>query len=240
MSPSTPGAEARYIDGTYLAEHSSWHEEDAPWKAEQVRRMIERHGLRPSSVCDVGCGTAGVLCHLAPNLPRTARLVGYEPSLDAMALAESRGKRIELVAADARKCEEQFDLVLMLDVFEHIEDYLGFLRAVRRNGRRFIFHIPLDLSVQCVLRMSPLMSARRQTGHLHYFSRETAVATLEDAGYAVVETTFTRGGIELPRSALATRIAALPRDLASRVAPAMAARVLGGFSLLVLAEPSTT
>lgn len=237
MSFSTPGPEARYVDGSYLASHGSWHEEDASWKASQVWSMIDTHGLRPMSVCDIGCGTGGVLWNLSPRLPEAARLVGYEPSSEATGLAGTRSERIELIVADARECTEQFDLVLMLDVFEHIEDYLGFLRAVRPNGKQFIFHIPLDLSAQAVLRMSPILNARRVTGHLHYFSKETALATLEDAGYRVVDHTYTRGGIELPRTARSTRIAAVPRSLVARFAPEMAARVLGGFSLLVLAVP---
>lgn len=237
MSSSKPDSEARYVDGSYLASHGSWHEEDAPWKASQVWAFIEKHGLRPRSICDIGCGTGGVLSHLSLRLPDTTRLVGYEPSTQAIGLADTRAERLELIAADARECAEQFDLVLMLDVFEHIEDYLGFLRAVRDTGKQFIFHIPLDLSAQALLRMTPLLSARRVTGHLHYFSKETALATLEDTGYQVIDHTYTRGGIELPRTAISTRVAALPRSLLSRVAPGAAARVLGGFSLLVLAEP---
>lgn len=235
MASSQPGS--RYVDGSYLATHHSWHEEDAAWKATQVWRMMEKHGLRPKSICDIGCGTAGVLWHLVPRLSEDTRFVGYEPSPEAIALADTRSERIDLIASDARECEERFDLVLMLDVFEHIEDYLGFLRSTRDNGARFIFHIPLDLSVQAVLRMSPILGARRVTGHLHYFSAETALATLEDAGYRVLDHTYTRGGIELPRTAVTTRAMAVPRALLSRLGPGVAARILGGFSLLVLAAP---
>ncbi len=237
MPSPEAGEENRYVDGTYLSEHRSWHEEDAPWKAEQVRSMMEKHGLRPRSICDIGCGTAGVLFHLAPHLPHTTRLVGFDPSLDALRLGASRTDRIELFASDARDCSEAFELVLMLDVFEHVEDYLGFLRSTRRVGSRFIFHIPLDMSVQAVLRVTPLLRVRTMTGHLHYFSRETALATLEDAGFRVIDRAYTRGGIELPRSQLPTRLAALPRAIAFRLVPDGAVRVLGGFSLLVLAEP---
>jgi cyclopropane fatty-acyl-phospholipid synthase-like methyltransferase len=237
---SPADSETRYVDGTYLREHTDWHEGDASWKAEQVRSMITRHHLSPSTVCDVGCGTGGVLASLAQHLPASTRLVGYEPSAAALSLASPvRSRRIEFRNADARSCSDNFDLVLMLDVFEHIEDYLGFLRILRSSGSQFIFHIPLDLSVQTVLRMSPILRARSATGHLHYFSAETALATLQDCGYRVLDLRFTRGSIELSRSEMRTRLASLPRKLAFAVHPPFAARILGGFSLLVLAEPET-
>ena len=52
-----------------------------------------------------------------------------------------------------------FDLLLMLDVFEHVEDYIGLLRAVRSKAKQKLFHIPLDLSVQSVLRRDGLLFA---------------------------------------------------------------------------------
>jgi 2-polyprenyl-3-methyl-5-hydroxy-6-metoxy-1,4-benzoquinol methylase len=49
-----------------------------------------------------------------------------------------------------------FDVVMAIDVFEHVEDYLGFIRRLRVKGEYKVFHIPLDLSVQTVLRVSPI------------------------------------------------------------------------------------
>lgn len=236
MSSRTPDAESRYVDGRYQAEHSDWHEEDAPWKAAQVYAMIVDHGLTPRSICDIGCGTAGVLANLATHLQPDVQLVGLEPAEGAVGLAGDRRGRIDIRTIDARECRDRFDLALMLDVFEHIEDYLGFLRAVQALAGNFIFNIPLDMSVQTVLRMSPLLTVREVTGHLHYFSEETALATLADTGFEVVDRRLTRAGIELPRRSIATRAAALPRAAFSRFSPHMAARVLGGSSLLVLAQ----
>ena len=115
---------------------------------------------------------------------------------------------------------------------------MGFLRALNRRARNFIFHIPLDLHVSSVIRSRSIIEAREAVGHLHYFTRETALATLADTGFRVIDETFTAGGLELGRSGLATRMARLPRRLVRRLSPHAAARWLGGFSLLVLAEPA--
>ena len=40
-----------------------------------------------------------------------------------------------------------FDIALIIDVIEHVEDYFYFLRKVKKKANYKIFHIPLDLSV---------------------------------------------------------------------------------------------
>jgi SAM-dependent methyltransferase len=227
---------SRYLDGTQLAAAPDWYESDAAWKAERVRDMMRKHGMEPGSICDVGCGTGGVLDHLSRTLPPTTRLVGYEMSPQAVALApEARKQRITFVSEWAEEYEGGFDLMLVLDVFEHVDDYLGFLRAIRGKAGLFIFHIPLDVSVQTVLRGSPFTRARESLGHLHYFSRDTALATLHDTGYATADEELTQPGIDLWGGK--SRLARLPRKAVFRLNPRLAARVMGGFSLLVLARP---
>jgi hypothetical protein len=228
---------SRYADGTQVALTPDWYESDAEWKAGQVRSMMRKHGIEPASICDVGCGTGGVLDYLSRNLPSTTKLVGYEISPQATSLApEERRRRITFLDDWAESPEEKYDLMLVLDVFEHVDDYLGFLRSIAGKSDRFMFHVPLDVSVQTVLRASPFRRARQGLGHLHYFSRETALATLGDTGYEVVDEEFTQPGIDLWSGK--SRLARLPRKAAFRLNPRLAARVMGGFSLLVLARPN--
>jgi cyclopropane fatty-acyl-phospholipid synthase-like methyltransferase len=227
---------SRYLDGTQLAAAPDWYESDAAWKAEQVRDMMRKHGMEPGSICDVGCGTGGVLDHLSRTLPPATKLVGYEMSPQAVALApEARKQRITFVSEWAEESKDGFDLMLVLDVFEHVDDYLGFLRTIREKAGSFIFHIPLDVSVQTVLRASPFTRARESLGHLHYFSRDTALATLHDTGYSIVDEQLTQPSVDLWGGK--SRLARLPRKVAFRLNPRLAARVMGGFSLLVLAKP---
>ena len=123
-----------------------------------------------------------------------------------------------------------------IDVFEHVEDYMGFLRKLRTKAQYKIFHIPLDLSVQGILRRSFLPARRESVGHLHYFTEDTALATLRDTGYRILEASFTTVDAQIQHPTRKGRIAKWPRTLLGKVNPSVASRVLGGFSLLVLAE----
>jgi SAM-dependent methyltransferase len=229
-------AEAMYLDGRYLAANADWHEADAGWKANQVLRLLDRHQIRPESVCDVGCGTGAVLRHLAQAVAADTRLVGYEPSPDAFALAtQDPDPRLELLCAGVEDVSGPFDLLMALDVMEHVDDALGFLRCARTKASRFVFHVPLDMSVQAVLRVHPILETRRLLGHLHYYSKETALATIRDAGFDVLDYEYTKSGVEGPSLSARGRRSGLVRRIAFRIAPDLAVRLLGGYSLIVLA-----
>ena len=129
-----------------------------------------------------------------------------------------------------------FDLVLAADVIEHVEDYLGFLTRLKPMADYKVFHIPLDLSAQSVARSRPITDLRHGVGHIHYFYKQTALAALEDCGYEILDYFYTASRLELPNQALSSRIMRIPRRAAFRVNPDLAVRVLGGFSLMVLAK----
>jgi SAM-dependent methyltransferase len=229
---------AIYRDGSYLQLNPSWHIEESPFKVRQIRRMMERQNLSPRTVCDVGCGAGLVLSELQPHLPADCVCWGYDISPAALEMCSSRANdRLHFRQCDVRSdsWDAFFDLLLMLDVFEHVEDYMGLLRSVRSKARQKLFHIPLDLSVQAVVRRNGLLRRRDQHAHLHYFSKETALRTLTDVGYRIVDFFFTPRCIELG-DLIVQRIARIPRRISFALLPDMTVRLLGGYSLMVLAE----
>jgi len=229
--------ESIYQTGEYVEKNPTYHVEDSSWKAGQILKMIEKHHLHFQSICEVGCGAGEILKQLQSSLPADTQFVGYEISPQAFALCQERkNDRLHFFCEDLLAGEtERFDLLLCLDVFEHVEDYLGFLRGLREKAEHKIFHIPLDLSAQWVWRSGPIMRERKQAGHLHYFTKETALATLQDAGYEVIDWFYTPGAIANPRSVKA-KLASWPRRLLSAVNQDLVVRILGGYSLLVLAK----
>jgi SAM-dependent methyltransferase len=228
-----------YTGGCYLEQHPSWHLEDSPWKAEQILRVLRRHRLEPRTVCEVGCGAGGVLRALHDTLGGDVAYVGLDVSEQALELAASRRTdrlRFELRDVVVDGVGGTFDLMLLVDIIEHVEDYFGFLRAVRPAAAYTILHIPLDLTAEAVLRPPTLLLKRRQDGHIHYFTKELALAALADAGYAVVDSFYTPVSVRHPPVSLVPRLGKLWRKALFRVNEDLAARSLGGYSLLVLAR----
>lgn len=230
--------ESLYLDGDYLKNNPDWHVEDSSWKAEKIRQILTKNKITASTICEIGCGAGEILNQLYSTLPSTSNFIGYDISENAIDLAKSRTKdRIQFQKEDLLLDESaHFDLLLIIDVFEHIEDYLGFLRKCRKKAEYKVFHIPLDMTVQKVLRKDVLMHARQKVGHLHYFTRETALDTLIDAGYEIIDEFYTPWGFEMKQKTLLKKIFQLPFRLFYSLNPDLAVRVMGGSSLIVLAK----
>lgn len=228
-----------YTTGEYASKNQSYHTEDSAWKAKQIFKMIQSNHLQPLSVCEVGCGAGEILRQLQISLPNNIQFAGYEISPQAYALCEERtNPNLSFYCADLLTVDSvQFDIILCIDVFEHVENYIDFIRKLRAKGKLVIFHIPLDLSVQMIVRSHRLLFLRNQVGHLHYFSKDTALATLQDAGYKVIDWFYTPSIIELQRnSAIGSRLLYWPRRFLFWWRPDLTVRMLGGYSLLVLAS----
>lgn len=226
-----------YLDGKYKESNPTWHEEDAPWKADQIHAVLADNGVRLRTVAEVGCGTGEILVRLADRNP-DATFTGYDISPQVLQMAAKNAQpRISFHLRDALlETDADFDVVIVADVVEHVEDYLGFVRKVKELGRYKVFHIPLDLSVQSLVRMWPILRLREDVGHIHYFTRDTALATLRDCGYKIIDSRYTASRLELPNQAMSSKVIAPVRRLLHRLRPDLAVRVLGGYSLLVLAE----
>lgn len=229
-----------YEDGTYLANNPTWHEEDAPFKARHIAEIIRKNHISFSNIAEIGCGAGGVLRNLRSLTGRTdANWQGFDISTEAIAIAQRRADSdgITFQCADLLKIDKTFDVLLVIDVFEHVPDYMGFIEACQKKARYKIYHIPLELHASAAVRDS-FIHARKALGHLHYFSEKTAEATLVDTGHTIIDKTITAGAVDLFKlhPSLKRAIANVPRFGLGLVSTSLSSRLFGGYSLLVLTE----
>jgi len=232
-----PAGGTMYENGAYLANNPHWHLDHSPWKASQVLKMIRRNHLAPTTVCEVGCGAGEILRRLQQQLPESVKFYGYEISPQAYELCRERAnERLIFHLGDHFVADEApFDVLMALDVIEHVEDIYGFLRGLRGKAEHTIFHIPLNLSAQTVLRGKPLSKVRKRVGHIHFFTKDMALSLLQETGYEVMDWFYTAAAWEKRRS-LAWAPVRLPCRLLYLLSPDLMARALGGQSLMVLAR----
>ncbi|MFT4623450.1 MAG: SAM-dependent methyltransferase [Myxococcota bacterium] len=223
----------RYRGGGYAADNPDWHLADAPHKARAVARLVARVGLQPRRVVDVGCGAGGVASHLADAWPR-AEVSGWDIAPAAIGRARSSGGRARFHVGDPLRSAVTADLVLCLDVAEHVPDDVGLLRDLAFIAPIAVVRLPLDLSALDVLRPERLLAARRRYGHLHAYTRALALARLAEAGWALRQAELER----VPPTLLRTRsrISDGVRRAAFRVAPELTVDLLGGWSLLAVVD----
>ncbi|MGB7415017.1 MAG: class I SAM-dependent methyltransferase [Thermosynechococcaceae cyanobacterium] len=225
-----------YIDGEYLDNNKDWHLEHSPWKAEKIQEILSQNQISFDSLVEVGCGAGGILYELTKYY-RDADIEGFDISPQVEDLWNQLPENsINLQVKDFLKSDKFYDVLLLIDVFEHIPDYLDFLNSITSRSKHFIFHIPLDMNVQGLLRELPIRH-RNTVGHLHYFSKSTAIRTLEDSGFKIIDCFYTAEDLEL-KTSFNKRLLAPVRKVSFKLKPDLTVKLLGGWSLMVLAQAS--
>jgi cyclopropane fatty-acyl-phospholipid synthase-like methyltransferase len=227
-----------YTDGDYLKNNPTWDVEDASWKADLISRMMEKHQLRPGTICEVGCGCGEILLQLQKILPVSTEFTGYEISPQAYELCKGRAND-RLSFCLKNYCDEPgncCDLILLIDIIEHLEDYFRFLRDVKERSSYKILHIPLEMFALSSLYPQFLLGQRKKVGHLHYFSKDIALQVLRDLGYEIVDYQYTAGYSLAREYGLKDKILKIPRFLLFPLFPDFTVSVFGGYSLLVLVK----
>ena len=219
--------ERRYHDGTYLCQNPDWDRQDSPWKADLVRRLLNDFGIMPCSVCEVGCGTGDVLVNLKAHYP--PQVAQFWKEHERHGIHFQQGDFFDLY-------RETYDVLMLLDVIEHLSDPFTFLERLRDAAEHFVLHIPLDLSALSVLRERPLVEVRAKVGHIHYYTKSLALATVQECGFEVLSWRYSGAALYSPGKSLKTRLAMLPRRLLYALHKDIGVRALGGETLLVLAR----
>lgn len=231
--------ENRYLDGTYLNNNENWDREDAIWKANLVKRLLKDKSVEVNSICEVGCGSGDILRCLQKEFS-SANLYGYDISPQLLPFwncsNDGFSDGIYFNLGDFHEINKiTHDVLLMLDVFEHVRDPFTFLENSRNHARSFVFHIPLDLSALGVVREKPLLNVRRKVGHLNFYTKDLALETLTDCGYKIIDWQYTGAFMNSPNRSLKTRLAAFPRKIMNAYNKDFGVRLFGGETLLVLA-----
>jgi len=225
-----------YLSGEYFEKHPSWGVEDSAWKADNIIRTLNRNGIQPRTICEVGCGAGEILYQLQQKMGQASEFYGYEISPQAFELCQKRANdKLHFKLQDILEEEGVFfDLILLMDVIEHVEDYFGFLRGIKQKSTYKLFHIPLNLTVEAIVRPKALSKIRQICGHVHYFTKDLALQALKELEYGVIEHFYTNACSELPARSKKAYFAKLPRSFFFTINKDWAVRFFGGRSLMVL------
>ncbi len=143
----------------------------------KVIRVVEQ--LEPTSVLDVGCGEGYVLEALQAA-GCGARLVGVDRSTPAIADARTRlGREVDLRVGDVEDLvatDRHSDLVLMLEVLEHLEDPTAALDALAKVSDGWILvSVPWEpwFRLLNLLRLKNVRGLGNDPEHVNHWTRRS-------------------------------------------------------------------
>ncbi len=230
-----------YTSGRYYECNPDWHQEGSGYKAQLAGALIRQFQMAADTITEVGCGAGAVLLELSKQFPE-AVLRGYDISPHAIRIASrNTSPRLNFFLADYNSSpEHKSDIILVLDVLEHIDDVYSFLRKLRGRGENFIFHIPLDMSCRTLLKPHTLLQQRTTVGHIHYFTEETALWMLADTGFEIKHFIYTKPEVDLikPRS-FRQWVKKLLRRISYGINRKLSVKLWGNYSMMIFAKPMT-
>lgn len=227
-----------YTNGTYLKNNPNWGIKDAVWKAGIISALLKKNKINPRKIIEVGCGAGGILEALSHSF-ENAELTGYDISPQAIEMAKKReSERLHFNNEDiAANKNIKADLLLVIDVLEHIDDYYNFLGDLKPKSEYFVFHIPLDLAARTILKPHVLLQQRNAVGHLHYFSKEMVLWALKDKEYTIIDWLYTKPVIDTDSpDSFKRRIKKLLRNFSFYINKDLSAKLWGGYSMMILAK----
>jgi len=232
-----------YTNGEYFENNPTWDVEDSPWKADIINSLIERNRISANKIVEVGCGAGEILTSLAEKNPDIKTLKGYDISPQAISLAENRkSQRVQFYLGDFINGDQRtsVDVILVIDVLEHVSDYYGFLQKLKSKSRYFVFHIPLDLSCRTILKPYIMHQQRKAVGHLHYFSEEMVWWFLKDSGFTVIDWEYTKPVTDIRESgSFKQYIKKKLRNVSYNINKKKSVKLWGGYSLMILAKQNS-
>lgn len=232
--------ENRYINGDYFARNPTWDTEDSYWKCMYIKNILDSSSIHFQYVADVGCGAGNVSHMLASKFPSSS-FHGYDisPQLPPFWKQHNPLQNLEYRLDDFLNSSTHYDLILLIDVLEHLRDPLTFLENIAPRTKYILFHLPLDLSAFTILRSKPLLSIRETVGHLHSYTRDLAHQTLIDSGLTILDSRYSKAWLRTSSHLSVRRLLALlPRYILSSLNQEISARLLGGETLFVLTSTS--
>lgn len=228
-----------YVNGEYFSNNPEWDVADASWKTDVIVNLLKRNKLNPKQVIEVGCGAGENLVKLLKKDNGIEKLTGYDISPQAINLAATKATdKISFFNEDITNKESiKSDLMLVIDVVEHVDDYYGFLRKLKTKSDWFVFHIPLDLSCRTVMKPHVLLQQRQSVGHIHYYTKEMVEWALKDTGYEIIDWVYTKPVVDVqPADSVKRFVKKILRNISFAINKDWSAKRWGGYSMMILAK----
>lgn len=176
-----------------------WHDH----KFNNFRKLLQDQ-TKIKSALDVGCADGTLTNKIAQLLPK-AKVVGVDVYMQALSLARKKYPRLSFIKANAHNIpfeKDSFDLVVCFETIEHVVDPLQVLRELRRvlkpEGQAVIVMDSGSLLFRIVWWAWEKGKGRVWAGaHLHPFTHQELGATIERAGFKIVDKKFSHLGMEV-------------------------------------------
>jgi hypothetical protein len=132
-------------------------------------------------ILDMG-GGRGAYAHALAQSGHSVTLAELDPA--SLEVAASLGLDVlDMNQVSWESLENRFDTVMLIEMLEHVEDPLDFLRRVSRCAKKILLTVPCNDDFPALFRWGLTYNHVAVSDHLHQFTRADIVSLLRQAGY---------------------------------------------------------
>ncbi len=221
----------------YWGKNPTFHREDAPRKYSEIISLVN---YTPKSIIDIGCG-AGFLTNMIYESLKPLKMVGVDISEEAINVATKfSNKNIKFVVGDFGRFEvkEKYDLGIVADLIEHIEDDKDFLVKAMSLCDKLIIRIPLERNcyndlLKYIGLSDEYSSLEKRYGHIHHYNLKDLTKLFESQKIKVEQIKIYPLG---KRTKLINNFAAFFSRIVGIFSMSVSANLFGGFSVFRLSK----
>ena len=171
-----------YNDNSYIEKNPTLHTEDSKFKFQNIKRFLNSIEVKNNKIkiIDIG-GGAGLIGKLVLEyFLKNGIFVTFHSldlSMEMLKIQRKNNPRIKKTFnCPINKCPElNYDLVLMIDVIEHIEEKEDTAKILNKLGKNIIYNIPIEINFFDILKYLKsyfryYKNQRKRWGHIHFFS----------------------------------------------------------------------
>ncbi len=210
----------------YLKLNKDLHDSDFHTKSSAVLSILPK-GFKPDSIIDIACGSGKILIEIAKRLG-SKDVVGVDISRKIIDIARQNDSEgvvewLPLSIFDYQRTG--FDLVLAIDIVEHVENDKELLDRILSLGKLAVIKVPIEdnpinrfIMWATCKKIDPWKETERKYGHIHHYSLKSFIQLLEASGASVEKIEY----LHLPKRSKAfwevLRVLILPLWFISRKA----------------------
>ncbi|MBT3418922.1 MAG: class I SAM-dependent methyltransferase [Candidatus Magasanikbacteria bacterium] len=250
---SSESIEAFYTTDEYIKGHPTLHEEDSAWKIEKMKPFIDafikRTPKKEVCILDVGGGAGIILKNIAKYLQEThdKKVIKYCLDLSpGMVEIQTKNNQdiIKAIAGDIRETpfsDKEIDLVLMIDVLEHVQEPDKVIKEIERIATCALYKVPLEDTVYYKLmdRLTKGNFRKRlieYVGHINVYNQQSLKKEVEgDKGIVIKEgLTNVYPYLLKTEKGLFSKVFNSIGVVLYKVAPKLSAKLLSDYALMLV------
>lgn len=162
-------------------------------KADSIQLLLARAGIHPENWVELGCGTGAVI-EECRRRRLAQQFTGVDFSRQALGHFAAHVPNVNVIHADILspgfRLDEQYDLLVLTHVLEHLEDPTTLLRTIRSNVHfsHALFEVPLEDLLASRMKNWFRDRRRNPAGHVQFYTATSFTRLLAACGFEIVAT----------------------------------------------------